>query len=265
MSDSSQPLKGRSAVVTGGGSGIGRASAIQLARAGANVALIGRTGGDLFSSIRQMDGGEERHFAVEADVGNEIEMIAAYELIARRWNQLDIVVANAGINGVWAPLDELRVEEWDETLGINLRGTFLTVKLALPLLRKRGGSVIVVSSINGTRLFSNSGATAYSCSKAAQVAFTKMIALELAKDRIRVNVVCPGAIETNIDDSTERRGIGDLHLPVEFPEGEVPLTGGPPGAAEQVAELIGFLASDAAAHITGTEVFIEGGQSLLQG
>jgi NAD(P)-dependent dehydrogenase (short-subunit alcohol dehydrogenase family) len=265
MCDSSHPLHDRTAVVTGGGSGIGRASAILLAKAGANVALIGRTSSDLVSTIRMMEGGQERHFAVEADVGSEIEMIAAYESITRHWKQLDVVVANAGINGVWAPLEDLRVEEWDETLGINLRGTFLTVKLALPLLRKRGGSVIVVSSINGTRIFSNSGATAYSCSKAAQVAFAKMIALELAKDRIRVNVVCPGAIETNIDDSTERRGIDDLHLPVEFPEGEVPLTGGPPGAAEQVAELIGFLASDAAAHITGTEVFIEGGQSLLQG
>lgn len=265
MCDPSYPLKGRTAVVTGGGSGIGRASAILLARAGANVALVGRTSGELFSAIRKMEGGEQRHFAVEADVSSEIEMIAAYDSIARRWEQLDIVVANAGINGVWAPLDQLRVEEWDETLGINLRGTFLTVKLALPLLRRRGGSVIVVSSINGTRIFSNSGATAYSCSKAAQVAFTKMIALELAKDRIRVNVVCPGAIKTSIDDSTERRGIDGLHLPVEFPEGEVPLTGGEPGAAEHVAELIGFLASDAAVHITGTEIFIEGGQSLLQG
>jgi NAD(P)-dependent dehydrogenase (short-subunit alcohol dehydrogenase family) len=265
MSDTPYHLKGKTAVVTGGGSGIGRASARLLAGAGASVALIGRTSGELFSAIREMDGGEDRHVAIEADVAKEIEMIAAFDSISRHWDHLDIVVANAGINGVWAPLDQLRVEEWDETLGINLRGTFLTVKLALPLLRKRGGSVVVVSSINGTRVFSNSGATAYSCSKAAQVAFTKMVALELAKDRIRVNVVCPGAIRTNISDSTERRDLEGLHLAVEFPEGDVPLTGGDPGDAEQVAELIGFLASGAATHITGTEVFIEGGQSLLQG
>lgn len=258
-------LEGKTAVVTGGGSGIGRATAIHLAQAGARVALIGRTGEELMSAIAGMPGGEDLHFAVLADVASEIEMIAAYKSVTNRFDHLDIVVANAGINGVWAPLDQLRVEEWDETLGINLRGTFLTVKLALPLLRQRGGSVIVVSSINGTRVFSNSGATAYSCSKAAQVAFAKMTALELAKDRIRVNVVCPGAIKTEIDDSTERRDLDDLHLPVDFPEGEIPLTGGKPGAATQVAELIGFLASDAATHITGTEVFIEGGQSLLQG
>jgi NAD(P)-dependent dehydrogenase (short-subunit alcohol dehydrogenase family) len=265
MNTTLQHLKGMTAVVTGGGSGIGRASALLLAKAGANVALIGRTSDELNSAIAKMEGGEDRHLAVNADVSSEPEMIAAYNSIASHWDRLDIVVANAGINGVWAPLDRLRVEEWDETLGINLRGTFLTVKLALPLLRKRGGSVIVVSSINGTRVFSNSGATAYSCSKAAQVAFSKMIALELAQDRIRVNVVCPGAINTQIDDSTERRDLDNLHLPVEFPEGHVPLTGGAPGAAEQVAELIGFLASDAATHITGTEIFIEGGQSLLQG
>lgn len=265
MNDKTGYLQGKTAVVTGGGSGIGRATAVLLAKAGARVALIGRTSDELISAIESMEGGEERHFAVNADVASEIEMLAAYESISNHWDQLDIVVANAGVNGVWAPLEKLGVQEWDETLGINLRGTFLTVKLALPLLRKRGGSVIVVSSINGTRVFSNSGATAYSCSKAAQVAFTKMVALELAKDRIRVNVVCPGAIETRIDDSTERRDLEDLHLPVAFPEGEVPLTGGGPGTAENVAQLIAFLASDAATHITGTEVFIEGGQSLLQG
>ena len=147
------------------------------------------------------------------------------------------LVANAGINGVWAPLDQLDVCEWDATLKTNLRGTFLTVKEALPLLRPHGGSVAIVSSINGTRIFSNSGATAYSCSKAAQVAFAKMVALELAKDRIRVNVVCPGAITTRIDDSTVRRDLDDLHLPVDFPEGNVPLTGGGPGDADQVAEV----------------------------
>jgi NAD(P)-dependent dehydrogenase (short-subunit alcohol dehydrogenase family) len=192
-------------------------------------------------------------------------MIAAYATLGREWDHLDIVVANAGINGVWAPLDQLKVDEWDTTLQINLRGTFLTVKEALPLLKISGGSVVVVSSINGNRIFSNSGATAYSCSKAGQVAFAKMVALELAKNRIRVNVVCPGAIDTNIDDSTERRDLDGLHLPVEFPEGDVPLTGGGPGEADQVAELITFLASDAASLITGTEVYIEGAQSLLQG
>ncbi|MES2996384.1 MAG: SDR family NAD(P)-dependent oxidoreductase [Verrucomicrobiota bacterium] len=265
MNQQFKNLTERNAVVTGGGSGIGRASARLLAEAGARLALIGRTAEEVQETVEEIGGAKAGHFAVVADVGDEKQMTAAYKEIAGHWDTVDIVVANAGINGTWAPLGELRVDEWDETLGINLRGTFLTVKLALPLLHPGGGSVVIISSINGTRVFSNSGATAYSCSKAGQVAFTKMAALELAKDRIRVNVVCPGAIDTNIDDSTERRNLENLHLPVEFPQGDVPLTGGEPGSASQVARLVWFLASDLSSHITGTEIYIEGGQSLLQG
>ena len=258
-------LEGKRALVTGAGSGIGRATALTLAAAGAEVAFLGRTEGELREAMAQVGGEEAGHRIIVADVSSEQDMTAAYQEISGSWKSLDIVVANAGINGVWAPLETLEVAEWDETLGVNLRGTFLTVKLAVPLLRERGGSVIIVSSINGNRIFSNSGATAYSCSKAAQVAFAKMTALELAKDRIRVNVVCPGAIETNIDDSTEKRETDDLHLPVEFPEGDVPLTDGSPGTAEDVARTIWYLASDLSSHVSGTEIYIDGAQSLLQG
>lgn len=117
--------------------------------------------------------------------------------IDEAWGRLDVVFANAGVNGKWAPLDELTPDDWDHTLDINLKGTFLTLRYALPLLRRRGGSVIITSSVNGTRMFSNSGATAYASSK--------------------------------------------------------------------VAQLVLFLASDAASHITGTPVWIDGRQSLLQG
>jgi NAD(P)-dependent dehydrogenase (short-subunit alcohol dehydrogenase family) len=177
---------------------------------------------------------------------------------------LDIVFANAGINGVWASLEELAPEEWNKTININLTGTFLTVKYAVPYLKRQGGSVIITSSVNGTRVFSNTGATAYSCTKAAQVAFTKMVALELAEHDIRVNVICPGAIDTNIDENTERRNLEEIQEPVEFPEGKIPLTDGKPGTSEQVAQLVLFLASDASSHITGTEMWIDGGESLLK-
>ena len=152
-----------------------------------------------------------------------------------------------------------------ESMAINLRGTYLSVREALPWLKKQGGSVVITSSVNGTRMFSNTGATAYACSKAAQVAFAKMMAVELAKDCIRVNVICPGAIESNIDENTEKRDTEGLRVPVEFPEGPIPLTGKVPGTSEQVAQLVLFLASDASSHITGTEIFIDGAQSLLQG
>jgi NAD(P)-dependent dehydrogenase (short-subunit alcohol dehydrogenase family) len=124
--------------------------------------------------------------------------------------------------------------------------------------------VIVTSSVNGTRIFSNSGASAYSSSKAGQVALAKMLAVELGPDRIRVNVVCPGAIETEIDDNTDAQN-EDVTIPVQFPEGNIPLTGGLSGSSEQVAALIAFLAGEESSHISGTEVWIDGAQSLLQG
>nr|MBA2244056.1 SDR family oxidoreductase [Gemmatimonadota bacterium] len=166
---------------------------------------------------------------------------------------------------VWAPIEELEPEEWDKTLNINLKGTFLTIKYAVPHLKKQGGSIIVTSSVNGTRMFSNTGATAYATSKAGQVALTKMLAVELGQDRVRVNVICPGAIETSIDENTEQRDLEHVRVPVEFPEGEIPLTHGEPGTSEQVARLVLFLASDASDHISGTEIWIDGAQSLLQG
>ena len=141
----------------------------------------------------------------------------------------------------------------------------MTVKHALPLLKVRGGSVVITASVNGTRIFSNTGATAYSCSKAAQVAFMQMTALELAKHRIRVNAICPGAISTDISESTTKRDLDAVKEPTQYPEGEIPLTDGEPGSAEQVADLVLFLASDASNHISGTPVWIDGAQSLLQG
>ena len=258
-------LNGRVALVTGAGSGIGAAAAVRLARAGARVALVGRTPEPLEKVARQIrDAGGEARVAA-ADVSAVDEIRRAVDETAAAWGRLDVVFANAGVNGVWAPLEELEPEEWDTTLAINLRGTFLTVKYAVPHLKRQGGSVIVTSSVNGTRVFSNTGATAYSTSKAGQVAFTKMVALELAKHRVRVNVICPGAITTEIEESTEKRDVEREEEPAEYPEGEIPLTDGRPGTSEQVAELVLFLASDASSHITGTELWIDGGQSLLVG
>ena len=258
-------LKGKTALVTGAGSGIGRAAAKLLAYAGARVALLGRTEDELARVISEIGGYVEGHLICVADVMDETDVRRAFERIGSEWGELQIVVANAGVNGVWAPLDEISLEEWNQTLGVNLTGTFLTVKGALPLLKKRGGSVVVVSSVNGNRMFSNTGATAYACSKAAQTAFAKMTALEFAQHHIRVNVICPGSIETNIDDSTEARDLDTVRPHVEFPDGEVPLTGGGPGTAGQVAQLIWFLSSDASNHISGTEIYIDGAQSLLKG
>lgn len=258
-------LRDRVALVTGVGSGIGKATAVLLARAGARVAGLTRQLDEAEVTCREITRAGGDALALEGDVSSSADLASAIRQIEKHYGRLDIVVANAGINGVWAPLNELSEKDWEQTLDVNLKGTFLTVKLALPLLQRNGGAVVIVSSVNGTRMFSNSGASAYASSKAAQVAFGRMIALELAKHRIRVNTVCPGAIDTNIDQNTTRQNLEEAREPVEFPEGEIPLTDGKPGSSEQVAQLVWFLVSDLSSHVSGTEVYIDGAQSLLQG
>ncbi len=257
-------LAERVALITGAGSGIGKAAAMLLSKEGAKIGVLGHTKEELEETVSQIQNAGGEAMPLIADISQPDQMQQAVEQLANQWGRLDIVFANAGINGVWASIEELDPQEWDKTINVNLKGTFLTVKYAVPYLKKQGGSVVITSSVNGTRVFSNTGATAYSCTKAAQVAFTKMVALELAKHRIRVNVVCPGAIDTNIEQSTERRDLEEIQEPVEFPEGKIPLTDGKSGTSEQVAQLVLFLASDASTHITGTEMWIDGGESLLK-
>jgi NAD(P)-dependent dehydrogenase (short-subunit alcohol dehydrogenase family) len=259
-------LKGKVALVTGAGSGIGRATALRLAAEGVSVGALSDTEEEVRATAQEIraDGGRAIHLV--ADVGDVEQMRAAVARLVKEYGGLDIAIANAGINGIRAPIDEIRPEEWDETIETNLRGTYLTLHLAVPHMKKAGGgSIVVVSSVDGTRLFSDAGSTAYSCTKAAQVALAKVTALELAKHRIRVNAVCPGSIDTEIGDNTFLRNKEAAEVPVEYPAGEIPLTGGKAGSAEDVAELILFLVSDRARHITGTPVFIDGAQSLLVG
>ena len=256
-------LSGKTALVTGGGSGIGKATAQLFAGQGARVAVL-----DISEAQAQQSAGEIRAdggqaLALVADVSQPDQMQQAIQQIVDSWGTIDIVFANAGINGVWSPVEEITPDEWDQTLNINLKGTFLTVKYAVPYLKQQGGSVIITSSVNGTRLFRNPGASAYSASKAAQLAFGKMIALELARDNIRVNIICPGSVQTSIGSSTITRNRDSIRFPMDFPEGHIPLTGKQPASPEQVAQLVLFLASDLSNHITGQEIFIDGGQTLL--
>jgi NAD(P)-dependent dehydrogenase (short-subunit alcohol dehydrogenase family) len=258
-------LSGQVAYVTGAGSGLGKAAAVKLAQEGAKVALLSRTPKQINEVAEEIKAAGGEAITILGDVSKVEDMQNAVQQIIDTWGRLDIVVANAGINGVWTSLEELTPEEWDTTLDINLKGTFLTVKYAVPYLKKQGGAVVVISSVNGTRMFSNTGATAYACSKAAQLAFTKMVALELAPHKIRVNCICPGWIKSEIQENTEQRNVDKIRWPREHPKGTVVLTGGQPGTSEQVADLIYFLCSNASSHITGTEMWIDGGQSLLQG
>jgi NAD(P)-dependent dehydrogenase (short-subunit alcohol dehydrogenase family) len=256
-------LQGKVALVTGAGSGIGKAAALRLAREGAMVGVLSHTDDEIREVAQEIEQAGGKAIPLVADVADESQMKKAVADLVQAYGQLDIVFANAGINGVWAPIDELQPAEWDRTINTNLRGTYLTIHYAVPHLKTAGGSIVITASINGTRTFTSAGATAYSATKAAQVAMAQMLAVELAKHKIRVNVVCPGKIDTEITENTDKRNTEEAEVPAEFPAGRIPLTGNEPGTSDEVAELVLFLASDRARHITGTPVWIDGAQSLL--
>lgn len=264
MSDSYK-LIGKVAVVTGGASGIGKGAALEMAKLGADIGLIGRTLDELLTAQEEISAMSVKCKAYVADVAKPNQIRDAIDQAANDFSGLDVVFANAGINGLWASIDLIDEKAYDETMDINLKGTFFTIRSAVPHLQKRGaGSIVVCSSVNGNRMFSNTGATVYAASKAGQVAMAKMLAVELGRHGIRVNAICPGAIKTEIGDNTENRA-KDIGQPVEYPEGPIPLSGRHSGSPEQVGKLVAFLASDASDHLNGEVIFIDGGQSLVQG
>ena len=258
-------LNGKVALVTGAGSGIGKASAIKLAAAGATVVVMSRTAEEVEKTAQDIEKQGGKAQARTADTSDDAAMSELISGIIRDHKRLDIVVANAGINGVWAPIESLTPDEWDKTMSVNLRGTYLTIHHAVPhLVAAGGGSIVVISSINGTRTFTTPGASAYAVTKAGQLALVQQLALELGEHKVRINAICPGAIESEIDDNTDQRDKDETEVPAIFPEGDIPLTGGKAGKAGDVADAVLFLASDASRHITGTPIWIDGGQSLLR-
>ncbi|MFD2655932.1 SDR family oxidoreductase [Gracilibacillus thailandensis] len=176
-----QRFKDKVAVVTGGSSGIGRASAIQIAKEGAKICLMDlkEEQAEKVKKEIERDGGEA--LITDVDLSDPVRVEKGMKEVVDAWGRIDIIFANGGINGVLAPIEDLTPEDWDKTIHTNLKGTFHTVKYALPFMKEKGGSVIITSSVNGNRVFSNFGMSAYSTCKAGQMAFGKMAALELAK------------------------------------------------------------------------------------
>jgi NAD(P)-dependent dehydrogenase (short-subunit alcohol dehydrogenase family) len=248
-------LEGRAALVTGATSGIGRATALRFAEAGARVALVGRDGEGLGRTASEVKGRGGEAVEIQADVTDEAHARRAVETAAGQLGGLDVLVNAAGSisNGT---VETTPLAEWDAMMNVNLRSVFHLMQLAAPHLEKRPGSVVNVSSVTGLRAFP--GVLAYCVSKAGVDQLTRCAALELAPKGVRVNAVNPGVVVTEIH---KRGGMGEEkyadfleHSKTTHPLGRV-------GRAEEVAELILFLASDRAAWITGATYSIDGGRA----
>lgn len=257
-------LEQKVAFITGGASGIGAGTAQRFAEEGALVALADMQDDEGYKVRDAINDAGGTALYINCDVSDAASVEAAIGATVKQFGRLDIVFANAGINGVAAPIEELQPDEWAKTIATNLTSTYLTVHFAVPHLKKAGsGSIIITSSVNGTRTFSKPGASAYSASKAGQVAFMKMMALELGRSHIRCNAICPGFIGTNIEERTEDHNTEKIGIEVDLPKGSPAIDDGM-GDTDEVADVCLFLASDLSRHVSGVELFIDGGASLLR-
>lgn len=258
-------FSGKVALVTGAGSGLGEATAKRLASEGARVGVLDINADRVKATCDAIVAAGGQAVPILANVADETEMKRAVDELIAAAGRLDIVIVNAGINGVWAPIDDLTPAEWDRTHTINLRGSYLTIHFTVPHLKAAGGgNIVILSSINGTRVFTTGGATAYTATKAAQAAMSNQLAIELGRYKIRVNAVCPGQTRTNIRESTIMRNREEAQWQIEFPEGDLPLTGRIGAEPTDIADAIRFLCSSEARMITGAWLHVDGGQSLVR-
>lgn len=257
-------FSGKTILVTGAGSGIGAATAVMMAGQGAVIGLLDQSLDRCNALCAQITAAGGVAVPLVADVSDADQMRHAVAAFVAPFGRLDGLVHSAGINGTWAPVDDLTPPEWEHTIAVNLRGTYLALHFTVPHLKVRGGAVVLVASINGVRTFTTAGAVAYAASKAGQVAMAQQLALELALHRIRVNVVCPGYTQTSIGRTMTNRNTAAAAYPATYPKGDIPLTGGAPAQPSDIAETVTFLMSDRARHITGTPLFVDGGQSILR-
>lgn len=245
-------LEGKTAVVTGGSSGIGLATAVRLAADGAHVFITGRRKTALDAAVETI--GPAAATGVVGDISNLADLDRLYDAVRARGRGLDVVFANAG-TASFATLEEVTEEHIDETFGVNVRGTLFTVQKALPLLND-GASVILNSSVradDGVAAFGT-----YAASKAAVRSFARTWANELKDRGIRVNAISPGTIDTPAVDAVAE---GDAPVTkAQFVAG-VPL--GRIGRAEEVAEAVAFLASARSSFVLGANLYVDGGENQL--
>ncbi len=244
-------LKGKIAIVTGAGSGIGRACALALAREGARVALVGRRKDRLDEVAREIG---DSAVVLSADISKKGEIDRVVERTAARFGGINILLNNAGVLHIGSA-EQITEEQWDETFNINVRGLWLLSRAVLPHMRKAGGGSIInmasVLGINGAR-----NRAAYAPSKGAVVLLTKCMAIDHGQENIRVNAICPGFVETDLtanvlrqapDPEAVRRERTAVH-----PIGRL-------GRPEDIAGLAVYLASDESSWVTGAVFPVDGG------
>jgi NAD(P)-dependent dehydrogenase (short-subunit alcohol dehydrogenase family) len=242
-------LERKIALVTGGNSGIGLATAKQFVNEGAYVFITGRRKPELAAAVKKIG---KNVTSVEGDVSNLDDLDRLFAQIQKEKGKLDIVFANAGV-AEYASLGEITEEHYDSIFNINVKGLLFTVQKALPLIAD-GSSIILYASVVASKgLPSNS---VYSATKAAVRSFARTWTTDLKNRRIRVNVVSPGSIETpGLNNLLASSGAGDERL--KMLSNNVPL--GRLGTSDEIARAVVFLASDDSSYITGTELFVDGG------
>lgn len=248
-------LEGKVAVVSGAGTGIGRATAVRLAEEGAEVVVSSRTLANVQETARLVaDATGSTPLAAAVDVADRAAVDAHVAEVAERFGGIDVLSTNAAVELPHAPsVEETTDEEWERILRVNVSGTFFLCRAALPVLRP-GASIVNMASINSFIAWSNDAA--YTASKGAVLQFTRALALELAPRGMRANCVCPGVIDTPLTDSFLDRAEDRDALRAEY-AGASPLQR--LGTAREVANCVLFLASDEASFITGSALMVDGG------
>jgi NAD(P)-dependent dehydrogenase (short-subunit alcohol dehydrogenase family) len=246
-------LEGKVAVVTGGNSGIGLATAKRLQEEGAKVAIAGRSRKTLDDAVRAIGNGV---VAVQADVAKLTDVDKLYAEVSKKLGKIDVLFVNAGV-AKFAPLSETSEDGYDEVFNINIKGAYFTIQKALPFLND-GASIILNTSVVDSKGFE--GASAYSATKAALRSLARTAAAELVGRGIRVNAVAPGPIVTPI---IERTGLPKEAIDQFEKEtvAKVPMKRF--GQPEEVAGAVAFLASQDASYITGVEINVDGGQGQI--
>jgi NAD(P)-dependent dehydrogenase (short-subunit alcohol dehydrogenase family) len=247
-------LEGKIAVITGGNSGIGLATAQRFVSDGAYVFITGRRQSELDEAVKQIGTNVS---GIQGDVSNLADLDRLYVAVKKQKGRIDILFANAGV-GELAPLGAITETHFDKMFGINVKGLLFTVQKALPLFQD-GGSVILNASIAASRGFE--GLSVYSATKAAVRSFARSWTVELKNHKIRVNAISPGLIDT----PGIRKGLlqneEQIKQFIESQVATIPL--GRMGNPDDVAKVVSFLASDDSSFITGIELFVDGGAAQI--